>query len=130
MADRKEYMRELMRKKRANKDEPESANTDAPSANTVVESVSRCANKAPESVSTKVRSVSKVPWVTTMPESRFEGYGRGVVVDGYVMVKRRIGRDALGIPEVEHGILKVKDWKARLKVKCPHGFYGFAHDCL
>ena len=70
-----------------------------------------------------------INWVTHIPESKFDGKGRGVPVDGFVMVKQRM--EAVdGLPDIVHGILEEGEWRTRLDVQCPHGFYGFAHDCL
>ena len=82
-------------------------------------------------VATETQPVNLQPinWVNHVPESAFDGKGRGVPVNGFVMVKRRM-EVVDGLPDIVHGILAKGEWMGRLEVKCPHGFSGFAHDCL
>lgn len=89
MVDRKQYMRELMQKKRsANKLLTESANKQP-------------ANK-PEPVS-KLASVDK---------SIFDGKGRGVPVNGFVLIAGRLGADDYIVTE--------STWLNRLETGCKH----------
>lgn len=98
MSDRKEYMRELMAKKRA--------------ANKVLTNVSEVANKLAENVSTPVSTANNIK-IYPDKEHLFNGKGRGVVVNGYVLVA--------GV-----GVIDELTWKAKLNQTCTHGFKGWA----
>lgn len=102
MSDRKEYMRELMAKKRA-------ANKPA---NNVLTNVSEVANKLNENVSNPVSTATNIK---TYPDKEhlFDGKGRGVVVNGYVLIA--------GV-----GVIDELTWKAKLNQTCIHGFKGWA----
>src|SRR3990172_13006585 len=114
MSDRKAYMRELMRKKRANK-----------SANTKTEITDAVST---QSVS-KLNPVSKAVsiWHPEISQDRFKGVGRGIPVDGYVLVS--IKSEPNG--NTEHGIVDVDTWRARLNKVCAHGLAGWScKSCL
>ncbi len=106
--DRKAYMRELMRKKRANKQ----------SANKTANSVSKKAVSSPESVST-------IKWHPEIDQSMFDGHGRGAPVNGYVLIA--LGRNA----DPECGVVTKADWLTRLSETCSHGWEGWTcKECL
>ncbi len=58
------------------------------------------------------------------PESMFDGKGRGVPVDGFVMVARKYIKTD-GFTDTVHGVVTQQDWLARLKYKCPHDYKGW-----
>lgn len=100
MKDRKEYMRELMAKRRANK-----------TANISVEVLAKTV-----SISNKVVSTFKRQ---DIDQEIFKGVGRGVPVSGYVLVSKDSENS-------ENIVVSEKDWLARLSNICSHGFNGWS----
>jgi len=103
MTDRKEYHREYMRKKRAAK----SVNKKAKGVNKSVN------NSAP------VNKAVNIDWQDQVDRKMFDGVGRGVPVNGYVMISRGRGF------EDNDGIVTEEVWRARLGQTCEHGFEGW-----
>ena len=109
--DRKTYMRELMRKKRANK-----------SVNTTANAVSTKAVSKPDPVS---KSVSI--WRPEINLKTFEGHGRMSPVNGYVMVSKRSEPNG----DTVNGVVSEDTWHARLDKVCAHGLAGWScKQCL
>ncbi len=116
MADRKKYMRDLMRSKRANKKANRPANKKAES----VSKSANIANKKAVSTSKTVSSVSTIEWHPEVDQSGFSG--RGVPTNGFVLVS--LGMVPEGSPEC--GVVTVKDWISRLKETCSHQLDGWS----
>lgn len=67
------------------------------------------------------RSVNKSPGVNNVNKSIFETKGRGVPVNGYVLVST--GDDSIVVTEA--------DWLSRLSKICTHGLAGWScKECL
>ena len=81
----------------------------------------------PKSVTTVTKSnTTVIPWCD-ISESRFDGYGRGIPVGGYVMVARKPtvrGKDG-EFYGGECGVVTEAVWRARLEEKCVHGYTGW-----
>jgi len=131
MTDRKEYMKKLMREKRANKlllaantsaNKPaEIANKSGEIANKPANKMTQTANTIKQSVSNSAKAVSKsVSW-QNVDQSIFDGHGRGVPVNGYVL----IGLGKVGEDRPENGVVTVADWQSRMDYTCQHNFNGW-----
>ena len=75
----------------------------------------------------KTDTKTNIKWHPEVDLKMFEGKGRGVPVNGFVMISRRSNPNG----DTEHGVVTEADWRARLKNKCSHGFWGWScKDCL
>ena len=124
MTDRKKYMREYMKKNRANK----KVNTVNKDAVNKLESVSKnpkIANKTANTVSKAPVStpdaVSTIDW-QDVDQSIFDCHGRGVPVDGLVLIS--LGATAENEPDC--GVVKESTWRQRLKQTCSHNLIGWS----
>ena len=71
--------------------------------------------------------VNKINWCNDIPLSLFEGHGRGVPVKGYVLIARSSPSMVKGEwTDGEQGIVKTKDWIARLARACAHSPPGWS----
>lgn len=100
--ERKAYRREWMAKK-----SEQSVHKEADSVNNSV-------NKSPKSVN-KITPVHKASKIQTydIDIKLFEGKGRGVPINGYVLIDKV-------------GVITELDWLARLKTICAHGLTGWS----
>jgi hypothetical protein len=58
-----------------------------------------------------------------VPLSLFDGKGRGMPVDGFVLISRS--------SDIEDSVVSEEDWKARLDYCCKHGREGWScKECL
>src|SRR3990167_2787369 len=84
-------------------------------------------NKQTQKPVNKLKAVNKVvnkhennytpfAWHPEIDQSRFEGHGRGVAVDGYVLVSLGIVPDG----QIECGVVTEQNWRARLDQSCLH----------
>jgi len=105
--ERKAYRRKWMADKRAREQAGEQ-----PSVNT------KPVNKHGKLVNKHLVSI----WHPEISQDRFKGKGRGVPVDGYVLVS--IKSEPNG--NTEHGIVDVDTWHARLDKGCAHGLAGWS----
>src|SRR3990167_770439 len=77
----------------------------------------------PSEIVTPVTSI----WHPEISQDRFKGKGRGVPVDGYVLVSIKAEPNG----NTEHGIVDVDTWRARLNKVCAHGLAGWScKSCL
>jgi hypothetical protein len=84
--------------------------------------VTKSVTVTPKSVTT-VTTV--IPWCD-ISESRFDGYGRGIPVGGYVMVVMETPKRVDGEFEGgECGVVTEKVWRSRLSEECVHGYSGW-----
>jgi len=106
MTDRNEYHREYMRKKRA----AESVNKKAKDVNKPVN------NSAP------VNKAVNIDWQDQVDKRIFDKAGRGVPVNGFVLVSRglHIADDA-----ERDRVVTEEVWRTRLGQTCEHGFEGW-----
>lgn len=63
-----------------------------------------------------------INWHPEIDQSTFDGRGRGVPVNGYVLVS--LGAVLDGKPEC--GVVTHVDWLARLETRCAHGLHGWS----
>jgi len=150
-ANRKEYMRELMRKKRAaNKKSVSKQEAGVTKTDGVTEEVLPKVQpeaKSKPTIEEKPMSLEKhgdISWIPMTDEldklftksgGSYHRMSPKKAKDGkwYVVVKRRmiwVKTDMGLMPEVEHGVLSLEDYEAQLERKCPHGKRGFSHGCL
>src|SRR3990172_8071924 len=61
-------------------------------------------------------------WHPLISQDRFKGVGRGIPVDGYVLVSLKSEPNG----DTEHGIVDVDTWHARLDKVCAHGLAGWS----
>jgi len=107
MTDRKEYMRELMRKKRA-------ANKPA---NKSTKSVSKKAVSNPDSVSS-----ANIDWQDQVDKRIFDKVGRGIPVNGFVLISRGLHI----ADDIERDrVVTEEAWRTRLGQTCEHGSAGW-----
>ena len=132
---RKEYRRKWMAEKREQE-----------SVNTCEQSTESCEQKpvnTPEPVHTSPDPVNTrehipvnkpIDW-QNIPESVFDGHGRGVPVapdpdnpdDRFVMISKGLTEDRNQI----HGIITENTWRQRLETACTHGYQGWScKQCL
>lgn len=61
-------------------------------------------------------------WYPEISQDRFKGVGRGIPVDGYVLVSRKSEPNG----NTEQGIVDVETWRAKLDRVCNHGLAGWS----
>lgn len=68
-----------------------------------------------------------IKWHPEVDQSIFDTHGRGVPVDGFVLIS--LGKTAED--QLDCGVVTEKTWRERLKQACQHSLFGWScKECL